>query len=237
VGRPLIAVSAAREVLPTAFGDVDCTKLASAYTDAVYAAGGLPVLMPVVDDPPTGLLDRMDGLVLSGGGDLEPILYGEAPDPSVYGIRRDRDTFESVLYREAVHLGLPVLAICRGLQLVNVLRGGTLRQQIPDHWQENPPSRAHHGIRVAPGSALAETLGAGDVAVNSYHHQAVKDLGAGLTVTATCGEIVEAVEADDADLLAVQWHPEHMRADEAQRALFERFVTRATTRLSRGALQ
>jgi putative glutamine amidotransferase len=228
MARPLIAVSAGREVMPTAFGDIDCTKLTAAYTDAVYNAGGQPVIVPVVDNPPQGLLDRMDGVVLSGGGDIDPVLYGEAPDPSVYGVRRDRDMFEAALYRQASALRLPVLAICRGMQLVNVLRGGSLVQQIPGHWQDNPASRRSHRIDVDPGSALAEAAGHDSVVeVNSYHHQGIDVLGQGLSVTATCGDVIEAVEDRDTDLVAVQWHPEHMTATTHQRALFEQFVKRA----------
>lgn len=228
MARPLIAVSPAREPLPTAFGDIDCTKLATVYTDAVYDAGGQPVLLPVVDNPPPGLLERMDGLILSGGGDLDPLLYGEQADPSVYGVRRDRDSFEAVLYREAMELGLPILAICRGMQLINVLRGGSLWQQVSGHWQENPASRPMHAVDVVPDSELGRVAAPHTtIDVNSYHHQALKDIGGGLRVTAVCGEVIEAVEATDADIVAVQWHPEHMRADARQRALFEQFVTRA----------
>jgi putative glutamine amidotransferase len=228
MGRPLIAVSAGREIMPTAFGDIDCTKLTSVYTDAVYNAGGQPVIMPVVDNPPPGLLERMDGLVLSGGGDIDPLLYGETPDPSAYGIRRDRDSFEAALYRQASALRLPILAICRGMQLINVLRGGSLLQQVPEHWQDNPASRPSHHIEVTAGSALAEAGNhATSVDVNSYHHQALDVIGHGLTVTATCAGVVEAVEDREADIIAVQWHPEHMTAIAHQRALFEQFVKRA----------
>lgn len=227
--RPLIAVSADIDELPTAFGNMDCTKLNAEYTNAVYAAGGQPVILPVVPEPPADLLAQMDGLLLTGGGDLDPALYGETPDPSVYGIRRDRDAFEIALYREAMALRLPILAICRGMQLINVLRGGTLLQQIQDQWQENPPTRPSHEITVTAGSALAEAMGQTAVAyVNSYHHQGIKDVGSGLSVTAVCGGVIEAVEATDADIVAVQWHPEHMCAtDHQQRALFELFVKRA----------
>ncbi len=141
MSRPLIAVSAPIEVMPTAFGEQDCTKLTTAYTDAVYAAGGQPVIMPVVADPPGDLLERFDALILTGGGDLDPRLYGEVPDLSVYGVRPERDAFEIALYLEAFERGLPILAICRGMQLVNVLRGGTLVQHIEDeidHWQTIP---------------------------------------------------------------------------------------------------
>lgn len=230
MARPLIAVSAAIEELPTAFGPQDCTKLTTAYTDAVYDAGGRPVVMPVVVDPPDDLLNRMDGLVLTGGGDIDPAFYGEAPDPSVYGVRSDRDVFEAALYREALEIGLPILAICRGMQLMNLLHGGSLIQEIESggHWQENPASESSHEIDVATGSTLAAALGEGMVGVNSFHHQALRELGEGLRVSAMCGDVVEAVEAIEADVVAVQWHPEHMvLTDHRQRALFESFVARA----------
>jgi putative glutamine amidotransferase len=231
--RPLIAVSAAIEVLDTPFGPRDCTKLGCYYTDAVYAAGGQPVVLPVTADPPSGLLARMDGLMLSGGGDLDPSMYGEPPDPTVYGVRVERDRFETALYRQAIDLRLPVLAICRGMQLVNVLRGGTLIQQIEpkqSHWQSNPSHEPSHPVTVTPGSRLAGAMGV-EADVNSYHHQGLAQIGKDLDVTAMCGPVIEAVEATDADVLAIQWHPEHMApVDEKQHALFADFVARAATR-------
>jgi putative glutamine amidotransferase len=232
MSRPLIAVSAAIEEIETAFGNKDCTKLTTAYTNAIYAAGGQPVIMPVVSEPPAGLLSRMDGLVLTGGGDIDPSLYGEAPDPTVYGIRKDRDLFESALYQEAIDLGLPILAICRGMQLINILRGGTLLQEIKSstsHWQSAPADEPSHAVDVIPGTALFEAMkGSASAQVNSYHHQGLKDVGANLVVTAACGDVIEGVEATDADLVAVQWHPEQMAAvHPQQRALFEEFVDRA----------
>ena len=238
MARPLIAVSAGMEELPTAFGNLDCTKLTAAYTQAIYAAGGQPVILPVVEDPPAGLLARMDGLILTGGGDIDPAMYSEMSDPSVYGVRKDRDAFEAVLYGEAVALGLPILAICRGMQLINVLRGGTLLQQIrgdPGHWQQNPPTMHSHEITVTMGTNLADAMGQPVAPVNSYHHQGLLDLGAGLEVTAVCGDVIEAVEATDADIVAVQWHPELIAVTNPQHhALFEFFVKRAaaTTRTS-----
>lgn len=232
--RPLVAVSAPIEECSTAFGAQDCTKLTAAYTDAVYGAGGQPVILPVTVDPPEGLLERMDGLVLTGGGDLDPGLYGESPDASVYGVRRDRDAFEVALYHEAVQRQLPILAICRGMQLVNVLRGGRLMQNIEadiDHWQTTAATEPSHKVDVAPDSRLAAALGAAVVGVNSYHHQGLRDLGEGLRVTASCGDVIEGVEATDADLVAVQWHPEQMAAlNPQQAALFASFVQRAVSR-------
>jgi putative glutamine amidotransferase len=230
MSRPLIALSAAMEPQPTAFGEVDCTKVTAAYTHGVYAADGQPVILPVTEGGPSDLLERMDGLLLTGGGDLNPAMYGEPADPTVYGVCKDRDLFEAALYREAVDRGLPVLAFCRGMQLINVLHGGNLLQQVPGHWQARPAAEPHHQIAVTSGSALADAMGEGLVGVNSYHHQAINELGVGLHVTAVCGEVVEAVEADDADVVAVQWHPEHMApTDSRQRRLFESFVRRAAT--------
>jgi putative glutamine amidotransferase len=232
--RPLIAVSAAIEVLDTPFGPWDCTKLGTFYTEAVYAAGGQPVVMPVTDVPPAGLMAGLDGLMLSGGGDLDPTLYGEQPDPTVYGVRPDRDAFEIALYEDAVERGLPILAICRGMQLINLLRGGNLIQEIEpaqSHWQTRPSSEASHSVDVVPGSRLAGVLGAESAQVNSYHHQGLARLGMGLEVTARCGSVIEAVEATDGDLVAIQWHPEHLApVDPVQHAIFTDFVARAAER-------
>lgn len=232
MARPLIAVSTAIEELPTAFGATDCTKLTTAYTDALYAVGGQPVILPVIETPPTDLLAHMDGLVLTGGGDIDPTMYGEPPDPTVYGIRPDRDTFEVALYAEALERRIPILAICRGMQLINILRGGSLLQDIgSDHWQSTPSADVSHSVSIDEGSAVAVAVGTCETGVNSYHHQAVGRLGAGLRVTARCGDIVEAFEADDMDLLAIQWHPEQMAASvPTQRALFDSFVQRAAAR-------
>jgi putative glutamine amidotransferase len=230
---PLIAVSAPIEESSTAFGAQDCTKLTTAYTDALYAAGGQPVILPVTTELPESVLERMDGLVLTGGGDLDPGLYGESPDASVYGVRRDRDDFEVALYHEAAQRQLPVLAICRGMQLVNVLRGGRLVQNIEadiDHWQTTAAAEPSHKIDVEPDSRLAAAFGAAVVGVNSYHHQGLRDLGDGLRVTASCGAVIEGVEATDANLIAVQWHPEQMAAlNPQQAALFAFFVQQAAT--------
>lgn len=228
MSRPLIAVSTPIEECPTPFGLQDCTRLAVAYTEAIYLAGGRPAVLPVTGQAPTGPLDGFAGLVLTGGGDLDPRLYGEQPDPTVYGVRPDRDAFETALYRAALDAGMPILAICRGLQLVNVLRGGTLIQQLDDeieHWQTAPPAEPTHKVQIRPDARLAAAVGRTAVGVNSYHHQAIRDLGAGLRVTATCGDVIEGVEADDADLIGVQWHPEQMAAsDDLQLAVFSSFV-------------
>ena len=233
--RPLIAVSAAIEVLDTPFGPRDCTKLGTYYTEAVYAAGGQPVVMPVTDDPPAWMLEGLDGLMLSGGGDLDPALYGEQPDPTVYGVRPDRDAFEIALYRDAVERGLPILAICRGMQLVE-----RAARREPHPGRSSPPratgrpspatSRATPSTS-SPAVAWPACWESESAQVNSYHHQGLARLGSGLEVTASCGSVIEAVEASDADLVAVQWHPEHMAPiDPVQHAIFTDFVARAAER-------
>lgn len=232
MSRPTIVVSSVRERLPTGFGDLDCTRLISEYTDILYCVGAQPVILPVTDRPPSELLANTDALVLTGGGDINPALYDQDEDPSVYGIRSDRDTFEAALYHNAIALGLPIFAICRGMQLVNVLRGGTLVQHVEGHWQPADPAKPFHRVEIEAGSLLSAATGeAAEFAVNSYHHQSLGELGHGLKVTARCGEVVEAVESRDADLIAVQWHPELMAStDRLQRALFEDFVQRAANR-------
>lgn len=233
--RPLIAVTSAIESIPTGFGvELDCTKLASAYTNAIYNAGGQPVVMPVTEDPPTHLLAKMDGVLLTGGADIDPHLYGEQPIPGVYGVDRRRDNFETQIYREAIASGMPVLALCRGMQLVNILRGGTLFQQLEDgldHWQKSEPWTTSHDIDIDPTSALAKSLAChGALSVNSYHHQGLKTIGSDLKVVAVCGDVVEGMEAEDADLIAVQWHPEHLtNVAPAHKSLFENFIKRASS--------
>lgn len=163
------------------------------------------------------LLERMDGLLLSGGGDVDPRHFGEDPHPRLGTIEPERDTSEMLLARAALDRQLPVLAICRGEQVLAVSVGGTLWQdissQVPQaikHAQQAPRWYPTHAVQVAPGSRLAGILGAGAVRVNSYHHQAVKALPPGWQVTATAPDgLIEAFEAEQGFALAVQWHPEN----------------------------
>jgi putative glutamine amidotransferase len=205
------------------------------YVDAVVRAGGQPVIVHDARDP-KGLLDRVDAVVLTGGPDVDPELYGEAAHPSVYGVDRSADDFEFALVDIAVARGIPLLAICRGIQVLNVARGGTLHQHVP----EDPGVPAHgrpgeaggarvHEIRLEPDSLVAEVCGAKSVTVSCHHHQAIAELGDGLRVTgrATDG-IVEALELDGSFVLAVQWHPEDTAADDpAQQRLFDALVRKS----------
>jgi putative glutamine amidotransferase len=189
------------------------------YVRSVERAGGVPLVLP--PSPPASaraLVARLDGLLLSGGSDVDPALYGAAPHPAVKGVARDRDEFELALAREALERDRPLLAICRGHQVLNVATGGTLVQDIPseigravDHDPEAERWETAHHVQILQGTRLREILGRDEVAVNSFHHQAVAALGRGLVVSARSGPdgVVEGIEAPDRRFaLGVQWHPE-----------------------------
>jgi putative glutamine amidotransferase len=191
------------------------------YPEQVAAAGGVPVLLPPLPGAATAVR-RLDALVLSGGGDLDPAGYGAQPHPRTTRVQPGRDRAELDLLAAALAGGLPVLAICRGLQLLNVLRGGTLQQHLPDTVGHNghqaaPGTFGTHPVRIAPGSRLAGLLGSPDAGgelrldVPTTHHQAIGQLGDGLAATAWAEDgTIEAVELAGRDefLIAVQWHPE-----------------------------
>jgi putative glutamine amidotransferase len=190
----------------------------------VRAAGGLPVLLAPGEGEPAELLARLDGLVLSGGGDLHPDHSRAASHGTVYGTCAERDAFEIALVRAAVTENLPTLAICRGLQVLNVACGGTLHGHLPDVVGEQTPHRASqlepasHAVLLAPNSSLARVLEHAQLSsVQSWHHQAIDRLGEGLTPIAWAADgVIEAVELANAPaLVAVQWHPELDIAREA----------------------
>jgi putative glutamine amidotransferase len=197
------------------------------YRRAVEAAGAEPVELP----PGTARLpEQVDGLLLPGGWDVDPSLYGEKKDEKVGPIDRELDETELRLFKEARERELPVLGICRGQQVINVAMGGSLVQHLEDH-DVRAHGRNHlaHTIEVEPASELGQAAGEHKIRVNSFHHQAVKDLAPGLHQSAT-GEdgTVEGVETDDGLIVAVQCHPEELTTDLPwARKLFERFVARA----------
>jgi putative glutamine amidotransferase len=206
--------------------------LGMTYLRAIEAAGGMPVVLPPLGDA-VAYLDRLDGICLSGGPDLDPDAYG-APErhaelgPTEPGL----DAFELALARAADERGLPILGICRGAQALNVARGGTLHQHLPGHRQTEPATATTHTVHVEPSSRLAAVAGPGRLRVNSFHHQAVDVLGHGLRVVARSADgIVEAVEAPGPRLvLGVQWHAEGLTAQPRHRALFEQLVSASTGR-------
>ena len=200
------------------------TGVNAAYVRSVAAAGGIPfIVSPLVGQTRAGeLLEGMDGLLLSGGEDVDPALYRE-PGPALGPIDRGRDLMEIALFARAREMGLPVLAICRGLQLVNVALGGSLWQDLPSdrpgtvgHAGGSARTERSHAVRVEPGSLLAGALGAERLAVNSFHHQGVRELADGLAATAWAEDgLIEGIEGvtDDHWLLGVQWHPEEMHGE------------------------
>lgn len=198
-----------------------------AYVRAVRKAGGLPVLLPLLDPADVDdLLASVDGIVVSGGGDVDPARYGEEPRPELWGVDPKRDDFDHVLWHRLLDRPLPVLGVCRGAQTLNVALGGTLVQHLDDHPHE--PGDLHLA-EVADGSQLAGVVGAGAIDVNSLHHQAIEKRGEGVVVTATGHDgTVEAIEVEGAPhVLAVQWHPELLRHEPRHLALFEDLVRRA----------
>jgi putative glutamine amidotransferase len=197
--------------------------LGISYSQAIAAAGGLPVVLPPVDLPGIEpLLRQLAGVCLSGGPDLDPAAYGAAPDPRLGPTWPDLDAYELELARRADALDVPLLAICRGMQTLNVARGGTLHQHVDGHRQALPGERPSHAVDVAPDSRLRALAGAPRIEVNSFHHQAIAATGAGLRPVAWSADgIVEAVEAAGPRfLVGVQWHAEGLIARPEQLALF-----------------
>jgi putative glutamine amidotransferase len=204
------------------------------YLRAIEVAGGVPVVVPPLQ--PSALepfLDRIDGVCLSGGPDLDPIAYGELKHASLGPTWSELDEFELLAARAADARGLPVLAVCRGLQVLNVARGGTLHQHLPDvvgerinHRQNRPGTESTHWVTLTPSSRLGQIMRRSRTKVNSFHHQAVATLGEGLTVTARAADgSIEGIEAPDRDfVLGVQWHAECLIERSEHRALFRAFV-------------
>jgi putative glutamine amidotransferase len=206
------------------------------YVAAVRRAGGLPWLIPPGEERAEELFERLDGLCLSGGGDIDPALYGGARHASLYGIDRGRDESELALVREALARGLPTLGICRGCQLVNVALGGTLIEHLPDEVGETVrhrgPQRSSvpHPVELVPGSRLASIVGREAAPPLSSHHQAIREVARGLEVVARAPDgTIEAVELRaQRFFVAVQWHPEESaHEDQDQQRLFDALVRAA----------
>jgi putative glutamine amidotransferase len=211
-----------------------------AYADALAAAGALPLPVPCVDPALVPeYLALCDGLLVAGGDfDIPPEMYGEARRPGCGPSRPSRTAFEAAIAREALARGMPVLGVCGGMQLLNVLRGGALHQHLPDdlglsHEQPPPKDRPTHAVAVAPGTLLARLCGEGNLAVNSTHHQAVSRVGDGLAVSGRAPDgLVEAIELPGHPFaLGVQWHPEALApADPRQAAILRGLVDAAGER-------
>ena len=200
----------------------------AAYAEAVRASGGEPIPIPPGEIPEAG---ELDGVVLGGGVDVNPALYGEQPEPETEQPNDARDRTERELLERALALDLPVLAICRGMQMLNVAGDGSLRQHIRGHEVRTADKALPaHEVRIEPESLLARVFGAKVAAVNSRHHQAVGRVGSGLRVVAQSADgMVEAIENPAYGfVIGVQWHPEDMAAyDPMQKRLFDELVNRA----------
>jgi len=215
MNAPVIGLSAYSEPAQWAVWQAPAVLLPAAYVQHVSAAGGIPVLLPPLPGV-AAAVSRLDGLILTGGGDIAPGRYGEAPHPRTTRVSEPRDAAELDLLGAALDAGLPVLGVCRGMQLLNVARGGTLCQHLPEEagHASVPGTYGSHPVQVASGTRLAAILGdgAGGLDVPTAHHQAVDALGDGLVATAWAEDgVIEAVElpgAGDPFVLAVQWHPE-----------------------------
>jgi putative glutamine amidotransferase len=219
--RPRIGVCAALERARWTVWDREALLLSRAYIDALQRAGAIALMIPPdawVEERPGDVLDGLDGLMLAGGADIDPGSYGERRHRRTVNTRPERDRAEIALTLEALERDLPVLGICRGMQLLNVALGGTLIQHLPDDVGHTDHRRslgsfdnADHDVRLAPGSLAAQACGELRHKTKSHHHQAVDELGEGVAASgwSVLDELVEAIELPDRDwVLGVQWHPE-----------------------------
>jgi len=230
--RPIVALTATTKMID----GMSRVRLNEAYVDAVRSAGLTPLVLPPIDPDEIGdVLDGVAGVVLTGGEDVDPAEYGAERHPTVESVHPRRDACELALVRAVRQRGMPTLAICRGIQVVNVALGGTLIQDIPtehasqiDHDRPKDRDARLHHVSVEPKSRLAAALGETSLEVNSSHHQAIAKPAAGLKITARSPDgIIEGAEWSDDDwwMLAVQWHPEELTrtAEPWDRGLFRAF--------------
>ncbi len=223
--KPIIGITPDYSYAKTRF------KISKNYSDAVLLAGGIPVML----FPDTPFPDFVQGILFTGGGDIDPLLFGEEPILQNGEISPLRDAYELHLCKEALQRALPLLGVCRGMQIMNIATGGSIYQDIGvqthstlKHNQQAPRSYATHSIQIQQDSLLAALWQTKSIVVNSVHHQAVSKLGAGFMISAKSTDaLTEAIENPEYDfVVGVQWHPEAMQTKE-QMALFERFVQAA----------
>jgi putative glutamine amidotransferase len=227
--RPAIGICTSLEKAQWGLWDQRAALLPFSYITEIQRAGGLAIMIapdPALVEDPDEMLDRIDGLILAGGADIDPSSYGAEPHPATRGTVPERDRSEIALARRAVERDMPVLGICRGMQLLNVALGGTLRQHVPDllghdQHRRNPGSfeNSDHDVRLDPGSLAARAAAEELHGTKSHHHQGVDEIGEGLVVTgiSALDELPEAIEAPACRfVLGVQWHPE---ADEKSRVI------------------
>lgn len=249
--KPLIGITPGSSIDALSHGTFERYALNAAYPNAILAAGGIPVILPFQDDA-AAVIATLDGLLLSGGSDIEPARFGATEiHPETYGIAPERDQFELDLVRHALATGTPVLGVCRGIQLVNVALGGTLIQDIATQHETAEPvqhrqqhngvaaNQPGHAVTIAPGNWLADQLQASTLPVNSFHHQAIDRPAPGLEIIARAPDgTIEAVTMPGSPFfLAVQWHPELMFVDHPTHLIpFQGLVDAASVRLAAPAL-
>ena len=228
--RPVIGICAALHPAGwTVWRDVEANVSQRTYSVAVGRAGGLPLLLPADADAardPGQLLGLLDALILTGGADLDPSLYEEAAGGETQSTNLERDTFEAALARGALERGLPLLGVCRGMELLNVVAGGSLEQHLPEAERHlhTPGQFVDHGVRLEAGSLAARAVGTERLAVRSHHHQGIGRLGAGLVASGWSEPdgVIEAIEMPGRDfVLGVLWHPEEDTESQVIAALTE----------------
>ncbi|WP_243354410.1 gamma-glutamyl-gamma-aminobutyrate hydrolase family protein [Bacillus litorisediminis] len=222
----------------TSHVELDCKHtLNHDYIQAVLDAGGIPVILPIgIDDDVDQLLERLDGILVTGGGDIDPTLFGEEPHANLGMISPGRDSSELAIIVKALALNKPILAICRGIQILNIAVGGDMfqdiyaqhDQQLLQHSQKASRSHLSHYVNVEKDSLLADIAGQTKFKVNTFHHQAVRHVPKPLTISGTASDgIIEAIESvEHKFVLGLQWHPEPLAAngDEISKKIFKRFI-------------
>ncbi len=235
MGKPIIGITTGRDI-----GSLTTIRVPDTYVRAVLRAGGIPLLIPVgtPDSLLNSLRKQLDGILLTGGADVEPARFGGLLHERVYGVDPERDNLEINLVQLATRTGWPILGICRGIQVINVALGGTLFTHIPDqlpssldheHHPENPYDYLAHPVVIQGGSLLGRIMSVTEVATNSLHHQGIEKLAPGLLPVAwTPDGLVEGVEVSGHPFgLGVQWHPEWMQDYALMQAIFRAFIQAA----------
>ncbi len=223
MNRPVIGITSSQLVESASHGTFTRHSLTKDYSDAVLAAGGVPIILPFYPEVAREMFDLVDGIIVSGGADLDPALFGDSDvHPETYDIIPARDVAELELTRLAIARDKPLLGVCRGIQVLNVALGGTLYQDVTSQFSDSMAHRQQmlriaadepgHDATLASGTQIQRVFGSGSVSVNSFHHQAVKDVAPQLIATGWSGDgLIEAIERpESAFALGVQWHPELM---------------------------
>ncbi|MBD1890671.1 gamma-glutamyl-gamma-aminobutyrate hydrolase family protein [Coleofasciculus sp. FACHB-SPT9] len=229
---PLIGITTAGQL------DTRLFSIRGDYVEAVRLAGGLPMLLPPGEPDPAAILERIDGLIFSGGGDIDPAVYNDSSHPTVYNVDHQRDTFELALAKLVLDTDIPVLGICRGLEILVVATGGNLVQHLPDEFGDAIAHRTHqsrfceHHVQIDPDSRLAAMIGITESEIVSWHHQAVRTVPPGWRVTARASDgVIEAMEHKQHPwAIALQWHPELALQDPYQQRIFQALVETARKR-------